>query len=106
MKKQKQFVGHKWWKVVKPKKKHRKISNHALSSKDLIMQIENLVYSITKLKIKVPKYPDSPTSKKTVMKRKYSFRIFRLHYIPRKYLTGIHGRLVSCARKEGLLNSL
>ena len=100
MKKKKQFIGHKWWKVVKPKRKHRKISNRALSKEDLVIQIENLVYSITKLKVKVPKFL---TGKKMVEVRKYSFRIHNLHNTPRKYLTGIHGELVFLARKEGLL---
>ncbi len=104
MKKVKKVIGRKYWlqgiEKVRPIRKHKKISNRALSKEDLASQIENLVYSITKLRVKVPKFP---TGKKMVEKRKYSFRIQNLHNIPRKYLTGIHGRLVVIARKEGLL---
>lgn len=98
--KKKQFVGHKWWKVVRPKKKHEKISNRPLSKEDLVSQIENLVFSITKLRVKVPKFSGSKKMKEV---RKYSFRIANLRNIPRKFLTGIHGQLVQIAREEKLI---
>jgi hypothetical protein len=108
MKKQKQFIGHKWWIKREKLRKHKKLFHGKATKEDLIMLVESLVKNLSALTIKVKKLDYYRSSlKRTVWIENIVKKYPNIHVSfkgkSRKHLTGIYGSLVHLARKEKLI---